>query len=255
MTSRKRNKGKDRKAKKAENERIIVRSQWMEYLHREECDHGCTLLSNNQDHPALAFFDTFMGMGRTWMDAIKLQKQQICHDEESRKQAIKLLVRVGTNFLKRFDLFRDNADDQESKSVWAITNLIIFLENYDGSSDLDLFVENPSYGKTAFDTNHRGATKFRDIDMSGSSRLRDILKFYRKRTSCSCLKEMHLTARKTLPKLGMCYNCRERKERALLSVCGRCGIHQFCSRECQIENWPWHKSGCCAEEKEQDTME
>ena len=255
MTSRKRNKGKDRKAKKAENERIRARSQWMEYLHWEECGHGCAVMlsGNNHDHPAFAFFDTFMG--RTWMDAIKLHKQQICHNEENRKQAIKLLVRVGTNFLKRFDLFRHNADDQESKSVWAITNLIIFLENYDGSSDLDLFVENPSYGKTAFDTNHRGATKFRDIDMSGSSRLRDILKFYRKRTSCSCLKEMHLTARKTLPKLGMCYNCRERKERALLSVCGRCGIHQFCSRECQIENWPLHKSGCCAEEKEQDTME
>ena len=153
---------------------------------------------------------------------------------------------MGTNFLKRFDLFRDNADDQESKSVWAITNLIIFLENYDGSSDLDLFVENPSYGKTAFDTNHRGATKFRDIDMSGSSRLRDILKFYRKRTSCSCLKEMHLTARKTLPKVGGCYQCNNKMERALLLVCGKCKIAQYCSKECQIAHWPLHRSRCCA---------
>ena len=241
MPSRKRNKGKDRKAKKAENERIIVRSQWMEYLHWEECDHGCTLLSNNQDHPALAFFDTFMGMGRTWMDAIKLQKQQICHNQENRKQAIKLLVRVGTNFLKRFDLFRHNADDQESKSVWAITNLILFLENYDGSIDLDVFVKNPS-----FDTNHRAATKLRDIDMSGSSKLRDILKFYRKRTSCSCLKEMHLTARKTLPKVGGCYQCNNKMERALLLVCGKCKIAQYCSKECQIAHWPLHRSRCCA---------
>ena len=32
--------------------------------------------------------------------------------------------------------------------------------------------------------------------------------------SCSCLKAMHLEARKTLPKLGVCYHCKEKR-----SVC------------------------------------
>ena len=242
MTSRKRNKGKDRKAKKAENERIRARSIWMEYLHSEECDHGCAMISDDQDQPAFAFMDT-MFVSDSWADAIKLHKQKICHDEENRKQAIKLLVRMETNFLKRFDLFRDDhyLDDEQSKSVWSITNLILFLENYDGSIDLDVFVKNPS-----FDTNHRAATKLRDIDMSGSSKLRDILKFYRKRTSCSCLKEMHLTARKTLPKVGGCYQCNNKMERALLLVCGKCKIAQYCSKECQIAHWPLHRSRCCA---------
>ena len=43
---------------------------------------------------------------------------------------------------------------------------------------------------------------------------------------------------------GQCIHCREWKERKLLSVCGRCMIHQFCSRECQIANWPKHKCDC-----------
>ena len=247
MTSRKRNKGKDRKAKKAENERMKVRSIWMEHLHWKKCDHGCAVMlsDNNHDHPAFAFIDTFMG--RTWMDAVKLHKQQICHNIEIRKQVIKLLVHIGTNFLKRSDLFCDSALDQEqeSKSVWAITYLILFLENYDGSSDLDVFAE-----KFSFCANHSAATKLRDIDMSGSSKLRDILKFFRKRTSCSCLKEMHLTARKTLPKIGQCHHCGEWKERALLSVCSRCRIHQYCSKECQIAHWPLHRSECCAKVQE-----
>ena len=244
MPSRKRNKGKDRKAKKAESERMKVRSEWMEYLHWEECDHGCAMISDDQeDHPASAFMDTIFS-GTKWMDAVELHQQQICNNEENRKQAIKLLVRIGTNFLKRFDLFRDDALDQNSHTkVWMISNLIIFLENYDGSIDLDIIVKNPSYDKI---TNHREAAKLRDINMSGSSRLRDILKFFRKRTSCSCLKEMHLTARKTFPKIGQCFHCGECKERALLSVCSRCRVYQYCSRECQIANWPMHRSRCCA---------
>ena len=72
----------------------------------------------------------------------------------------------------------------------------------------------------------------------------DALKFFRKRTSCSCLKDMHLEARKTLPKTGICYHCKERKERTLLMVCSRCRITQYCSRECQIADWSRHKVYC-----------
>ena len=76
MPSRKRNKGKDRKAKKAENERMKVRSEWMEYVHWEECDHGCAMISDDQDQPAFAFMDT-MFMSDSWTDAVELHQQQI----------------------------------------------------------------------------------------------------------------------------------------------------------------------------------
>ena len=85
------------------------------------------------------------------------------------------------------------------------------------------------------------ATKIRDLDHLTT---RDSLKFYRKRISCSCLKDMHLQARKTLPKLGMCRHCNVLNERALLMVCGRCKIDQYCSRECQVAQWPAHQILC-----------
>ena len=87
-------------------------------------------------------------------------------------------------------------------------------------------------------------TKAMKLHFSGSSYGRDVLKFYRKRTTCKCLKKIHLHARKTLPKLGMCYHCHEEKERALLMVCSRCRIVQYCSRKCQVANWPMHRSEC-----------
>ena len=84
----------------------------------------------------------------------------------------------------------------------------------------------------------------RDIRENVSSGLRDALKFYSKRTPCSCLKSMRQEARKTIPKMGRCYGCKEEKERASLSVCSRCMVTHYCSRECQVTHWPKHKREC-----------
>ena len=80
--------------------------------------------------------------------------------------------------------------------------------------------------------------------MVSSSGRRDALKFFSKRVSCSCLKTMHQKARTTLPKLGRCTGCNRIKERVALSVCSRCMITQYCSRECQVTDWPQHKKAC-----------
>ena len=45
-------------------------------------------------------------------------------------------------------------------------------------------------------------------------------------------------------KLGECSKCKERKERALLMVCSRCRILQYCSKECQIADLPRHRIYC-----------
>ena len=55
---------------------------------------------------------------------------------------------------------------------------------------------------------------------------------------------MHLEARKTIPKMGKCFNCKVEKERVDLSVCNRCMVMQYCSRECQVAAWPSHKLDC-----------
>ena len=85
---------------------------------------------------------------------------------------------------------------------------------------------------------------FQDLQPDVSSGRRDCLKFYRKRTMCKCLKKMHLEARKTLPKLGKCWHCKKEVERSALSLCSICKVMQYCSRECQVADWPVHERIC-----------
>ena len=77
-------------------------------------------------------------------------------------------------------------------------------------------------------------SKWIDLEPDSSSIRRDCLKFYRKRISCKCLKKMHLEARKSETKMGICWHCKAERERTTLSVCSKCMIRQYCSRECQI---------------------
>jgi len=55
---------------------------------------------------------------------------------------------------------------------------------------------------------------------------------------------MHQIARETSPKTGICICCEKEKERVALSVCSRCMIMQYCSRECQVADWPTHRKEC-----------
>ena len=47
-----------------------------------------------------------------------------------------------------------------------------------------------------------------------------------------------------LPKMGQCAHCQKSKERSNLMTCGRCKVVQYCSRGCQVANWPEHIDGC-----------
>ena len=142
-----------------------------------------------------------------------------------RYMAINILVRIGTNLLL----------EKVGFDVIDLAKIIVFLENYDERvyNTPDLIFANRCVAK-----------KLTDFLGERENHLRDALKFYRKRISCSCLKKMHLEARKTWLKLGVCCYCDEEKERSSLMVCSRCGVDQYCSRECQIADWSRHKGYC-----------
>ena len=106
----------------------------------------------------------------------------------------------------------------------CIAHFILGLEHYDVDGIISVL------------NSQMFALKLRDLDAGVTSEKRDALKFFRKRTSCKCLKKMHLEARKSTPKMGLCWHCEQEKERVSLSVCSRCMTDQYCSRECQIEN-------------------
>jgi len=241
-SSRKKNKGKERKAKKIKEERDIAHIMWWGMATGDSkfagqtthitCDHGCSELPNYLDHPVCRFMNDLIVDWNRKSDGSALQKitslfkthTEIWNDDRNKKMVMNIMTRMGTNSIL--------SGANLSRSL-TIATLITLLENYDGNGCLNKTI------------NSRGvATKLRDHDVRSSSVRRDALKFYSKRISCSCLKEMYQEARRTLPKTGICFGCQKEKERVALSVCSRCMIEQYCSRDCQVANWPVHKRDC-----------
>jgi len=243
-SSRKKNKGRDRKAKKAETEkRARVRDKWLGWATGEDkftgakiqCDHGCGEIPNDIDHPVSKFLDDFVAYrdananipldtGMVMRDILQTHPQ-IWNDDRYREMTIRILTSMGTNMLLIV------LGDQDKGTSWAIdmARSIVILECYNavaGSLQMAL-------------CSQVAALKRRDLYVVSSSR-RDALKFFSKRTACSCLKKMHQEARRTLPNMGVCWGCLEEKKRVSLSVCSKCMTAQYCSRECQVTHWPKH---------------
>ena len=150
----------------------------------------------------------------------------LVENEDNRKMTINILLSIGTNLLLSKYLSYGRAQFLNFAST------ILVLKNCDGSG---------GGGINTTILSREVATKCRDL---GGGNMRDMLKFFSKRTTCSCLKKMYSEARKTLPKTGNCSYCNEVKEHRLLSVCSRCRIDHYCSRECQVAHWPTHQGYC-----------
>ena len=205
-----------------------------------QCTHGVDLTIPVDNHPVTSFVDSFyinavfnneIGIIDNLKDLFEAHRE-VWDNENYRQMAINIFIAIGTNFMLQKDIAEDASNIANTNQE---AHAIVLLENYDDSGDFDSVI----YNRVA-------AAKMRDFNGDNSTfSLRDELKFYRKRATCSCLKKMHLEARKCLPKLGMCFHCGVVKERALLMVCSRCRVSQYCSRECQVSDWAQHKIKEC----------
>ena len=121
--SRKRNKGKERKAKqlvkKEENDRAGANRYWRSFCSTiAECNHGHPLVPD--DHPVSSFMDQFvinlrhkgMTVGRTLREISK-SHTNIWNNERYRKLAIGILAHIGTNMLVTFK-------DDEDYNTWLL---------------------------------------------------------------------------------------------------------------------------------------
>ena len=186
------------------------------------------------DHPVSSFMDQYyinlhhkdMTVAQN-LRAIFQTHTQIWNDESHMKIVIDTLIHIGANMLL------SNNDRYDIANALCVAQSIVALEHYNDTCDIDLVLSKRVV-----------ASKHRDLNITGSSR-RDALKFYRKRTTCKCLKKMHLEARKT-HKFGLCFHCNVEQERVALSLCSRCMVIQYCSRECQVAAWPGHERLCNA---------
>ena len=235
-SSRKRNKGKDRKAKKAakeeESKRIQIYNEWQDLAKGNlmssggmelniPCNHGLGALLSEESHPVSRFISDYFSTDEN-LKIIFQRHPEVQNDDNHRKMAADILVRIETNSLIE--------DDNTGVNI---AKAILILENYGKTGDYSNTIASRSV-----------ASKIRNQLCGTINSRRDLLKFYRKRTNCSCLKKKHLEARKTLPKLGSCRYCNVVKERRLLMVCSRCMVTQFCSRKCQVAASSRHREDC-----------
>ena len=75
-----------------------------------------------------------------------------------------------------------------------------------------------------------------------------LLSYLKKRIPCSCLDEKYNQV-KGITKMGICANhkCSKHEKmvgRKTMMCCSRCRQSNYCSRECQVEDWPKHKFFC-----------
>ena len=191
------------------------------------------ILDDHPDDPVSNFMDQFyinlhhkdMTVSEN-IRAIFESHQHIWNNESYRMLVRDALVHIGTNMLLNKRPFAKNA-------YLCVAQSIVVLEHYNGTGDIDSVMDTLVV-----------RSKWNDLEFGGGSDRRDNLKFFRKRISCKCLKKMHLETRKKEPKMGMCHNCEVEMERDFLSVCGRCKVGQYCSKECQVEAWPEHEEEC-----------
>jgi len=235
--NRKKNKGKERKAKKAESERVAVYDKWhglasgkitlgRGLAQNVECNHGLDLdMLPDISHPVSRFLHTYF-MCDDIRDTLETNSE-VWNNCNYRKMTADILINIGTNL----------ALSNVERKVGNLATTIMLFENFVQTNDFYSTINSRDV-----------ATKKRDLSIekvSISMGKRDVLKFYRKRMSCKCLKKMHLEARKTSPiKMGGCDYCGELKGRALLMVCSRCMVDQYCSRKCQVAASPGHQEDC-----------
>ena len=129
--SRKRNKGKERKTKKAENERLKMHESWLEDLAGGQisCDHGLVSEINittiSYDHPVAKFMITFY---THWIEGLltpaEILKQsmqthpQVCNNDIHREIIISSMIRIGTNML----LFNHEGSSCLAQSIVILEN-------------------------------------------------------------------------------------------------------------------------------------
>ncbi len=75
-----------------------------------------------------------------------------------------------------------------------------------------------------------------------------LVSYLKKLIPCTCLDEKYKEVR-SIPKITQCYNenCslpRRQVEQSKATCCSRCRHATYCSRSCQVQDWPRHKITC-----------
>lgn len=252
MPSKKKDRGRERRAKQAREATEEWRSRFAWGETNLQCNHGRAVSLPEPDHPVHKFLDVFNplvhirsaeGNASTYdvMKKLLAEFPEVWDNDSHRRYAIDLATTMATNLLRGgapggapLDLLtRVSEEGLVEKRCWKQLEVIcvgiLCLEHYIGGYNIEQFLF----------CDPKASMKLRHLTYE-----RDILKFLARKNSCSCLTEMHGRARKLFLKLGKCDTCRKETERETLMVCSVCSCVQYCCRSCQVAHWPTHKQRC-----------
>ena len=240
MPSRKRAKGKARKAKARESNCNLI-------LHNDNvCRHGCEVISKddtcykfvkqfevelNVVYDSLGpeaeslFLNSLFGDTIERMKASMNKEYEIIwdSDEETRQKLQSLFVNLGVNLLLR-------------PSTLTVTTRRVQLSTISAIAVLYCHYDMIMNWSEAIPNNTRALRDLYALPY-------DTLKFFKKRISCQCLKKLYLHER-AKPRHATCVCCAAMKERSQLFLCSGCLYSYYCGVECQTKHWSLHKSFC-----------
>jgi len=246
MPSRKRAKGKARKAKKNElfNNRSVVRTN----DHDHGCTHGCCeILPENDvccrflvqlEREVRGAFSsdntkTDLTLSGVYQNTLKRliecnQFDEVFYEEAIQKKLLPRLLRVGTDCLLAGTdcLLKDDLKEYYSMLASVVAIAAVFCQHSFYEDDILASRDMGIYR-----------------DMLQGSLWYDTVKFFAKRIPCNCLKEIYSRA-KSEPKLVYCQNCKKGKDRKHMFLCGGCMWAHYCSVECQEAHYSSHCSLC-----------
>lgn len=249
MPSRKRIKGKARKAKVASLQAQQLEQERLQQNHKRElkelvdevfrkdenrCDHGFVEPSTKEDAIFChSFMDNFietsyLGLSTTSMELLMVNISSMVKltlsshmgsvyaDEDRRKMIVPCLESLGA-----LCLLQEESRYTNMAAIVAMT--AIQVEYADNQM-----------------TDNKMISMMFDL---GNDTEREATRFFAKRLECSCLKTRYQKLR-SQPKMGCCVSCKVRKERKDLLQCSRCKEVEYCSVDCQRKAWAKHREIC-----------
>jgi len=250
MVSRKKAKGKERKAVKAMKEEEKENSSAAAAQQRElegalelqmqrliidslpsPCKHGFVPFPEGHTCDCLLrlYFATYYAGSSdpatavlTAMRAVEDKYPEVLRDSSKMKQILSYFLSEGTDFIL-------NGNDDAARIT--ATKIIMFEEFI----ALSVLKTQPVMY----------LQKVMEILIADDHTL---VSFYRKRISCTCLAKKYKEV-KSIKKMGLCNNGQcplpgKKVERSKMLYCTRCRDAYYCSRDCQEADWRGHKKSC-----------
>ena len=238
--NKKQDKSKARAAKKEEWMPGLVPGIW-----KQDCDHGCTLPSA-ADTDCQGFFDAYLQaryggpqtrLAEVGVIAAREMYPKLLDDPSSREKVKGLFLKFAV------DLALSNEEPSRAASVLdALTVIDIpkleHVKNIVGDPDNDF--AHPAY----FTRCSRALARI--ILLDPGCRDLEVVRDLSSRISCSCLdaKKAQQAKLKKKQTTAICTECKQEIGLERLLVCGECKIANYCSKECQVADWPRHRIYC-----------